>query len=238
MEKFNFVFTFRRIIYALLIFLILLFINLSFSQDEEVVVPETPSEESISETPTQEAVSTPIPSSSLVTTTEKSYIKALRPVSLKGEKVKIETIAQEIKNSFGIDLILKTGVAGQRLDLNITTDDLFIALDSICAPSGWVWNKENETTYSIMTRKEYEDTILPTQVEKKVFKLENISATDADRILRPLATPRIGKIYGDPRTNKLFVEDLPNVISEIEYILGQIDVKLVMRVFYQTCRCS
>jgi len=248
MENFGLFSAFRKIGYVLLILLIFISANVlcSGAGEEEVVVPENATKEIVPEEPTQETeapITVPegpdielerpsvVPESSLVSP-EREFIKASRPVSLKGDKVKIENIAQEIKSGFGVNLILKTGVAGQRLDINVTTDDLLVALDSICAPNGWVWVKDDEKTYSVMTRKEYEDTILPKQVEKKVYKLVNISATDADRILRPLATPRIGKIYGDPRTNKLFVEDLPNVISEIEYILKQIDVKLVTRVFF------
>jgi len=248
MKNFRLFSTFKKIGFVLLILLIFISANVlcSGADEEEVVVPENAAKEIVLEEPTQES-ETPmtaplgpdielerplvVPESSLVSP-EREFIKASRPVSLKGDKVKIENIAQEIKSGFGVNLILKTGVAGQRLDINVTTDDLLVALDSICAPNGWIWVKDDEKTYSIMTRKEYEDTILPKQVEKKVYKLVNISATDADRILRPLATPRIGKIYGDPRTNKLFVEDLPNVISEIEYILKQIDVKLVTRVFF------
>jgi len=249
MKNFRLFSTFKKIKFVLLILFIFVSVNVLFSGgqgEQEVVVPENPAKEIVPAEPTQETeapITVPegldkelerpsvIPESSLVSP-EREFIKASRPVSLKGDKVKIENITQEMKSGFGVNLILKTGVAGQRLDINVTTDDLLVALDSICAANGWVWVKDDEKTYSIMTRKEYEDTILPKQVEKKVYKLVNISATDADRILRPLATPRIGKIYGDPRTNKLFVEDLPNVISEIEYILRQIDVKLVTRVFF------
>jgi type II secretory pathway component GspD/PulD (secretin) len=78
----------------------------------------------------------------------------------------------------------------------------------------------------------YNAQVLPTMVRQKVFIPREITSEDAYKAIQTILTPTIGSAAFDPRSNKLIVTDLPEVLSLVQNLVEQIDVGFVTRVFY------
>lgn len=105
-------------------------------------------------------------------------------------------------------------------------------LNMIANPAGFIWWKEDNGDYGISDREYYERNVLPKRVIQKVFMPKNIKASELDKAVKALITPNVGSSVADDRTNKLIVNDLPQAIERIERFIREIDVQLVIRVFY------
>lgn len=105
-------------------------------------------------------------------------------------------------------------------------------LNMIANPAGFIWWKEDNGDYGIADREFYERNILPKKVIQKVFMPKNIKASELDKAIKALITPNVGSSVADDRTNKLIVNDLPQALERIERFIREIDVQLVIRVFY------
>jgi len=76
-----------------------------------------------------------------------------------------------------------------------------------------------------MDRRTYETTVLPKQRKRKIFQPQYIKAEDFKNAIEGMLTKNIGQAAVDPRTNKVIVTDLPQVIEMIARLLEEIDVK-------------
>jgi type II secretory pathway component GspD/PulD (secretin) len=147
-------------------------------------------------------------------------------------KGNIEQVLQAISLQTGVTVIAKGQAVGQRVDIIAKDEPLEVILDKLTSGKDWVWHKVNDTRYEIMDRRTYETTVLPKQRERKIFQPRYIKAEDFKNAIEGMLTKNIGKVAVDPRTNKVIVTDLPQVIEMIARLLEEIDVKPIVRVFY------
>ncbi len=147
-------------------------------------------------------------------------------------KGNIGQVLQAISRQTGVTVIAKGQAVGQRVDIIAKDEPLEVILDKLTSGKDWVWHKVNDTRYEIMDRRTYETTVLPKQVERKIFQPRYIKAEDFKNAIEGMLTKNIGKAAVDPRTNKVIVTDLPQVIEMIARLLEEIDVKPIVRVFY------
>lgn len=144
----------------------------------------------------------------------------------------IEQVLEKIAQQTGVTVIAKGQTVGQRVDIIAKDEPLEVILDKITSGKDWVWHKVNDGRYEIMDRRTYETTVLPKQRERKIFQPQYIKAEDFKNAIEGMLTKDIGKAAVDPRTNKVIVTDLPQVIEQIARLLEEIDVKPIVRVFY------
>lgn len=123
-------------------------------------------------------------------------------------------------------------VPGSRVTIIAEEQPVETVLNMLANPNGWVWWREDNGDYGIADREYYERNILPKRVIQKVFRPNNIKASELDRAIKGLLTPNVGSSVADDRTNKLIVNDLPQALERIERFIREIDVQLVVRVFY------
>ncbi len=147
-------------------------------------------------------------------------------------KGNIDQVLQAISLQTGVTVIAKGKAVGQRVDIIAKDEPLEVILDKLTSGKDWVWHKVNDTRYEIMDRRTYETTVLPKQVKRKIFQPQYIKAEDFKNAIQGMLTKNIGKAAVDPRTNKVIVTDLPQVIEMIARLLEEIDVKPIVRVFY------
>lgn len=147
-------------------------------------------------------------------------------------KGNIGQVLQAISLQTGVTVIAKGQAVGQRVDIIAKDEPLEVILDKLTSGKDWVWHKVNDTRYEIMDRRTYETTVLPKQVKRKIFQPQYIKAEDFKNAIQGMLTKNIGKVAVDPRTNKVIVTDLPQVIEMIARLLEEIDVKPIVRVFY------
>lgn len=124
-------------------------------------------------------------------------------------------------------------VAGNRVTVLAEDAPIESVLNQIANPNGWVWWREDNGDFGIADKDFYERNILPKRVIQKVFRPNNVKASELDRAIKGLLTPNnVGSSVADDRTNKLIVDDLPQAIERIERFIREIDVQLIVRVFY------
>lgn len=123
-------------------------------------------------------------------------------------------------------------VAGNRVTILAEEQPVEAVLNQLANPNGWVWWREDTGDYGISDREYYERTILPKRVIQKVFRPNNVKASELDRAIKQLLTPNVGTSVADDRTNKLIVNDLPQALERIERFIREIDIQLIVRVFY------
>lgn len=123
-------------------------------------------------------------------------------------------------------------VPGSRVTIIAEEQPIETVLNMLANPNGWVWWREDNGDYGIADREYYEKNILPKRVIQKVFRPNNIKASELDRAIKNLITPNVGSSVADDRTNKLIVNDLPQALERIERFIREVDVQLVFRVFY------
>jgi len=147
-------------------------------------------------------------------------------------KGNIGQVLQAISRQTGVTVIAKGQAVGQRVDIIAKDEPLEVILDKLTSGKDWVWHKVNDTRYEIMDRRTYETTVLPKQRVRKIFQPRYIKAEDFKNAIQGMLTKNIGIVAVDPRTNKVIVTDLPQVIEMIARLLEEIDAKPIVRVFY------
>ncbi|MCC5876448.1 MAG: type II secretion system protein GspD [Candidatus Sumerlaeia bacterium] len=157
-----------------------------------------------------------------------------------GQLVTIGMVDQQINTALSIlsDQLPGTvtafgNVSGNRVTVLAEDQPVESVLNQIANPNGWVWWREDNGDYGIADRDYYERNVLPKRVIQKVFRPNNVQASELDRAIKGLLTPNnVGSSVADDRTNKLIVDDLPQAIERIERFIREIDVQLIVRVFY------
>lgn len=209
---------------------------------EPAITPQEPDKEA---SPQQESLPAELPpppqSTPIATSGDKAAGTSSSPASAGGEKTatlifqqaKVELALQALTSQTGVTVIPRGKVVGQRVDTlyrNMTAKEI---LEQLAYKYKWVSRKVEDNRYELMDDETYQKEVLPTMKIQKIFKLKNITATEAYNRLKDVSTKNIGAtIAADDRTNKLIVTDLPQVIEMIKRLLDQIDVKLMTRIFY------
>lgn len=145
---------------------------------------------------------------------------------------RIETVVGMINSQIDGKVAIYGRAAGQRVTVLADSVPLEEALASIANPLNLVWWQDEDGNYGIADRQYYEQNVLSRKVIQKVFRPNNIKASELDRAIKGLLTPNLGSSVADDRTNKLIVNDLPQALERIERFIREIDVQLIVRVFY------
>ena len=145
---------------------------------------------------------------------------------------KIDQILLSLKKQTGVNVIARGKAAELRLDIVAQNESVSQILQKIASSKGMILYREDDMNYQIMDEATYIKDILPKQVIRKIFVLKYIKAEEARKALANVSTKGIGQMAADPRTNKLIVTDLPQVVEYIKRLLDEIDVQLLTRVFY------
>ncbi len=143
----------------------------------------------------------------------------------------IESAAAVLSASIDGTVNIYGKAAGLRVTVLAEDQPIETVLGMICNPNGLTWWEENGD-YGISDRQYFEQNILPKRVVERVFRPNNIKAGDLNEAIQNLLTPNVGSSIADERTNKLIVNDLPQILTKIEEFIRQIDVQNIIRVFY------
>lgn len=147
-------------------------------------------------------------------------------------KGKIELVMAQLKQQTGVNVVLDGKATGLRIDVLSQNEPVSQILQKIANSNNLKMVKEDDMNYILVDEKTYREKYLPQKVVRKTFVLKYIKAEEARKALQNVVTKGIGQIAADPRTNKLMVTDLPQVIELIKRLLDEIDVQLMTRVFY------
>jgi type II secretory pathway component GspD/PulD (secretin) len=146
---------------------------------------------------------------------------------------KIETAILQINSQLQGTKVSHFGkIAEQRVTVIAEQATVQEVLGQIANPKGWVWWEDDDGNFGIGDKEYYERVILVGQMIQKVFRPNNVKASELDRAVKGLLTPQLGSSVADDRTNKLIVNDLPPALERIERFIREIDVQLIVRVFY------
>jgi len=145
----------------------------------------------------------------------------------------LSQVLMELKKQTGINVVPRgPKTADLKIDIFAQKEPVSQILQKISSSSGLVIHQIDAVNYEIMDDRTYQTEVLPKEVIRKVFVLKYIKAEEARKALQNVLTKNIGQMAADPRTNKLIVTDLPQVIELIKRLLDEIDVQLMTRVFY------
>lgn len=145
---------------------------------------------------------------------------------------RIEQVLTVIQSETGVSITAFGRVPGERISVFERDIELENLLNRITTPKGWVWWRLDDGGYGIADEAWYQSNILPTLTIIKIFRPDHVRASELQQSISSLLTQGIGSAQPDDRTNKLIVEDLPEVIERIERLIREIDVQLMTRVFY------
>ncbi len=148
------------------------------------------------------------------------------------KKGKIEQILMSLKKQTGISVMTRGKASNLRIDIIAKDEPVSQILQKIASANNLVLEPIDSTHYELMDQTTYLKQYLPKKVIQKIFLLKYIKAEEAKKSLQNVLTKGIGQIAADPRTNKIIVTDLPQVIELIKRLLDEIDVQLMTRVFY------
>jgi type II secretory pathway component GspD/PulD (secretin) len=145
---------------------------------------------------------------------------------------RMETFIMQFNSQSPRKLSVYGKVAEQRVTIFADGESAESILNQVANKSGWVWWREDDGSFGLSDKEFYERNILPKRVIQKVFRPNNIKASELDRAIKGLLTPNVGSSVADDRTNKLIINDLPPQLERIERFIREIDVQLIVRVFY------
>ena len=146
-------------------------------------------------------------------------------------KTPINRVLQDLMSKTGASIIADGKVVNQTVDVMAVDEELGAVLDQICAGKNWIKFKAEDGTIVIVDDATYKTKYLPKKVIVKIFRPIHIEANDFKTAIQPMLTKGVGTVSVDPRTNKVIVSDLPQVIEQIERLRNQIDIPVVTRVF-------
>ncbi len=146
---------------------------------------------------------------------------------------RIDGVIAMLNSQFEGSVNIYGQVPGERVTVLAEEATIEDALNQIANPKGWVWWQEDDgVNYGLSDREYFERNILPKQVIEKTFRPNNVTASELESAIQNMLTPNVGRSIADDRTNQLIIEDLPQVLERIERLIRQMDVQLVIRVFY------
>jgi type II secretory pathway component GspD/PulD (secretin) len=98
----------------------------------------------------------------------------------------------------------------------------------------WLWHKslDKPDTYEIWDQESYRAEVLPKLTQQRIIVPKNITAEEAYKAITRILTPSIGSAAFDPRSNKIIINDLPDVLEKSKRLVEQIDIKFITRVYY------
>ncbi|HOE63701.1 MAG TPA: secretin N-terminal domain-containing protein [Candidatus Sumerlaeota bacterium] len=145
----------------------------------------------------------------------------------------LSTILAQLKKQTGVNVVPRGAkIMDLKMDLVAQKEPVSQILQKIASSNNLYLHQSDPANWELMDEKTYKTEFLPKQVIRKIFVLKYIKAEEARKALENVKTKDIGQMAADPRTNKLIVTDLPQVVELIKRMLDEIDVQLMTRVFY------
>jgi type II secretory pathway component GspD/PulD (secretin) len=145
----------------------------------------------------------------------------------------LSQVLMQLKKQTGVNVVPRGAkIADLKIDIFAQKEPVSQIMQKIASSNGLIIHQIDAMNYEIMDEKTYQTEVLPREVIRKVFILKYIKAEEARKALQNVLTKNIGQMAADPRTNKLIVTDLPQVVELIKRLLDEIDVQLMTRVFY------
>ena len=153
-------------------------------------------------------------------------------VSVRGNSMPIEMIAERIQDVSGITIIARGAVAGKKVTVLSENESVFAVLSKIIGGQDWQWYRTGERSFEIMDTKTYVETVLPKQLREMTIVPENIKASELAKAIEGTLNKKIGEsVTADDGTNKVFVKALPQTLEAIQKYVQEIDKSFVTRVF-------
>lgn len=156
-------------------------------------------------------------------------------ITLSYSNVPLQQVLAQLSRRAGREVVARGPIAQQRVTVIARDRSLMEVVQLIRnqLQDAVVYQpKGPEGAIEIWDKASYNAQVLPTMVRQKVFLPREITAEDAYKAIQTVLTPGIGSAAFDPRSNKLIVTDLPEVLALIQNLVEQIDVGFVTRVFY------
>lgn len=169
-----------------------------------------------------------------------SHLEDLRPISLNFQNVEIVTLLQVFAEFTGLNLIATDSVKGQ-VTVRLTDVPWPQALQIVLRSKGlasrqdgrvlWVaplgeWALREKMQWEAQTSLE---AVSPVQMLS--IRLQYARATDLAQRLQGVGSggggrwlSNRGSVLAEPRTNQLFISDLPQRLAEIQKLLAQVDI--------------
>lgn len=145
----------------------------------------------------------------------------------------LSQVLMQLKKQTGVNVVPRGAkIADLKIDIFAQKEPVSQIMQKIASSNGLIIHQIDAMNYEIMDDKTYQTEVLPREVIRKVFILKYIKSEEARKALQNVLTKNIGQMAADPRTNKLIVTDLPQVVELIKRLLDEIDVQLMTRVFY------
>ena len=155
-----------------------------------------------------------------------------RKVSLMGSDLRIGDALMALSNQSGVAIQAYGKVPCTGANVVIKDMDIEAALNQLATPNGWVWFREKDGSYGLADQEWYQhNKVCGQRTVQKIFRPDHVTAAELELAIKPMLTEGISSMTADDRTNKLIVEDLPEVIERIEFIIRVVDVQLFTRVF-------
>lgn len=157
-------------------------------------------------------------------------------VGIVASNVPIERVISQLQDKSGVSISARGKVPGQRASLiEPRPIPLRDALNKLVnTQPDWLLYEPDDRpgTYEIWDQETYKTEVLPRLVRPKIFIPKEITAEEATKALEGVMTPGIGKITFDPRSNKVIMTDLVEVLEIAQRYLETIDVKFYTRIYY------
>ncbi|MDX1973415.1 MAG: secretin N-terminal domain-containing protein [Candidatus Sumerlaeia bacterium] len=142
-------------------------------------------------------------------------------------------VFQALSLRAGVEVTPLGSINNETITIISRNEPLETVIRKITVSKGWrYWKTKDGLGFNVSDEAYYLENVLPEQAITKVFRPDHVKAQELESAISNMLTPGIGKITPDPRTNKLIVFDLPEVIERVERLIREIDVQLYTRVFY------
>ncbi len=162
-------------------------------------------------------------------------VQEISGITLSYNNAPLQQVLAQLSRRAGREVVARGTLAQQRVTV-ITRDrsleDVVQMISNQLTDAVVYQPKGPAGAIEIWDKASYTAQVLPTMVRQKVFVPRDITAEDAYKAIQTVLTPAIGSAAFDPRSNKLIVTDLPEVLALIQNLVEQIDVGFVTRVFY------
>jgi type II secretory pathway component GspD/PulD (secretin) len=152
-------------------------------------------------------------------------------ISLKLNNADIVQILKTISDQSNYNIAIGSGVSGQ-VTLYLDSVEVLDAVEIICELAGVAYFVE-ENTIKVISQSQYIERYGTQPFDKRrlrVFELENALPANLANELNKLKSPK-GVIFSEPRSNKLYVLETPQILSIMEPIISNADIKHGSRVY-------
>ncbi len=151
-----------------------------------------------------------------------------KTITLDVKDLDIVDVLRMIADQSGLNIIASKNVKGA-VTINLQSVPVEKALDAILKVNNCGYVKE-DNIIQVYTYPELSQKLQFSQLVTKVFRLENVKATDLKQTLLSLKSDR-GKLEVEPKTNSIVVTDTEENVHSVEEAIRQMDKKQETKLF-------